>query len=370
MYVYLMDDICSLEYDNDDLSNISAIENIINTAYEGGNIIDADIKTFRFLKESNILSANYLKKLLQIIDFNREYGSLYSTIPHKIYVSGLSNTFTKDGENWVIPLKSISYGKYAHLELLAEDEDDAKLLIFAINHFQNLNQDLRSFNIKVKPTSGGGSRIRSVLETKLKDRENFLVCFCDTDKLSGLSTLGNITQSCKEFIENEDFPSVFSHTCGREMENDLPHYFIDETLEILKNPQPKQTFTKLKVIYSQIDLSVYKYTDIKEGMTVKDIRNISCMHARKFWKESVDKLKENEFLPLDFDLSKENENSIVVEHVSKSMATNVLSWLNFEYDTKPRRVHETIKDCPDAQGWLEHGKNLFWLGAGMKKGRL
>lgn len=76
-----------------------------------------------------------------------------------------------------------------HVELLAEDEDDAKLLIFAINHYQSLNPNLRGFNIKVKPSNGGGSRIKTVLGTKLTERDKFLVCFCDSDKLSSLSIL-------------------------------------------------------------------------------------------------------------------------------------------------------------------------------------
>ena len=56
--------------------------------------------------------------------------------------------------------------------------------------------------------------------------------------------------------------------------------------------------------------------------------------------------------------------------MSQYIAGNVLNWLNFEYDQKPKRVHEVIKNDIDAQTWLTHGKNLFWFACGMKKGRL
>lgn len=365
-----MDDICLLDYQSDDLKNISALENIINTAYEGANIVDASVKTFRFLKESNILGNNYLKKLSQIIDFNRELNSLYSSIPHKVYISGISNSFSRLDDGWIIPLQSIDYGKYAHLELLAEDEDDAKLLIFSIEHYQSINSVLKSFNIKVKPSSGGGSRIRTVLETKLQDRENFLICFCDSDKLSSLSDFGTITKACRDIVKNQNFPALFFHTNGREIENDLPHYFIDEVLNNLNDPQTKSVFLDFKKIYSQIDSLIYQYTDIKEGIRIKDFNNISCTNSIDFWKNSISKLKENSLLDPNFDIEIDNESTFFITYLSKYIATNVLSWLNFEYDNKPKKVHEIIKNDTDAEAWLKHGENLFWFSCGMKKGRI
>lgn len=65
------------------------------------------------------------------------------------------------------------------------------------------------------------------------------------------------------------------------------------------------------------------------------------------------KLIENRLLHSDFEISKEDEEFFIINHLSKYIATNVLSWLNFEYDIKPKKVHDIIRKDKDAQAWLK-----------------
>lgn len=365
MYIYLMDDVDSLDFQN--LEVISSIENLINTAYEGCNIIDAKRSTFKYLQGLDVFGKATLQKLKQIIDFNNEYYPLYDDVDCKICVSGLASSFYKDGNNWVIPLSSFNYGNFSGLELLAEDESDAKLLIHAIKHYQLLHSNLKNFNISVVPSNGGGANIKKIINTKIDAKEKILVCFCDSDRFSLKSEFGSVTKDCKEISNQSDFPCFFFHTEGREIENDLPFYFIDEILTYQNNPDVISLFLKIKTI-NEIDRDIIKYYDFKEGILFKDIQHITCAISKDFWQATIEKLDSAGLLEVEKNNLKDTD--IIIPHISKSIAANVLDWLDFKFDRKPKKVHEVIKNDNDAQAWLTHGEKLFWLASGMKKGRI
>ncbi len=366
MYIYLMDNIVDLDFSRVEV--VSSIENLINTAYEGYNIVDASYKTFKFILDNKSLGDVTISKLKQIISFNREHYSLFDSIANKIFISGLSGTNEKKEKGWILPLSEISYGKLAGLEIVAEDEDDAKLLIESIKHYKMLNENLRNFSTLVTPSNGGGANIQFVIQTKINAKDKVLVCFCDSDKLSLSSELGGVTKECGRISFISNFPCYFFHTIGREMENDLPHFFINQVLNFHNDPKTKANFLKLENIYENIDKNIFKYTDLKKGITFFDIKKITCMKSRQFWNESIELLNKNGFLTKS--ISDLVDEDIIVEHLSESIASNVLAWLEYKFDSKPNKVHEDIKNDKSSQPWLAHGENLFWLACGMKRGRI
>lgn len=362
MYLYLMDDIAAL--DLEDIQVISSLENLINTAYAGYNIIDAKKSTFRFLLNCDKFGNATLQKIKQIIEFNNEYYSLFNEITYKFTVSATIHSFFKNGDNWIIPLSCFTYGNLAGLELLAEDEGDAKLLIHAMHHHQNLNPNLRNFKINAIPSNGGGANIKNIVATKIADQNKFLVCFCDSDKNSDLSELGAVTKECKEKSDQAEFPCYFFNTEGREIENDLPFYFINEVINFQNNPEVKNAFLKIIEI-NDIDSDIIKFSDYKDGITYKYIQSIKCQESTKFWNNSIEKLENLKLIN-----KPKIDEDIIVQHLSKNIASNVLDWLDFKLVIKPKKVHEIIKNESNAQAWLNHGRNLFWLASGMKKGRI
>lgn len=357
-----MDDITSLDFEN--LEVVSSLENLINTAYAGYNIIDAKKSTFRFLQNCGKFGHATLQKIKQIIDFNNDHYPLFEGITYKFLVSSMTQTFYKTDNIWTLPLSCFTYGKLTGLELLAEDESDARLLIHAIKHHQKLNSSLRNFNIAVIPSNGGGTNIKKIVGTKIREQNKLLVCFCDSDQESFKSDLGGTTKECRDVVQDANFPCYFFRTEGREIENDLPFYFIDEVVNNYNDPDVKASILNLKKI-NEVDRRIIQFTDYKEGITFKYIKGISCAVSKKFWLDSIEKL-----VSLDIIANPSSDNDIIVTHLSESIASKVLNWLDFELKSKPKKVHEIIKSDDDAQAWLNHGKNLFWLASGMKKGRI
>jgi len=364
MYLYLMDDITSLNLE--DIQVISSLENLINTAYAGYNIVDAKKSTFRFLQNCGKFGQATLQKIKQIVDFNNDYYSLFEGITYKFTVSGIAQTFYKTGNIWTIPLSCFTYGKLSGLELLAEDESDAKLLIHAIEHHQKLNSSLRNFNITVIPSNGGGTNIKKIVNTKIKEQNKLLVCFCDSDQESYESDLGGTTKECRDVVEGSNFPCYFFKTEGKEIENDLPFHFIDEVINDQNDPAVRASFLIYKKV-NELDRQIIQFTDYKEGITYKHIQAISCSVSKQFWLESIEKLKSSGLIS---NTSLGADDDIIIPHLSQYISSNVLNWLNFDLKGKPKKVHEVIKSDDDAQAWLSHGKNLFWLASGMKKGRI
>lgn len=178
--------------------------------------------------------------------------------------------------------------------------------------------------------------------------------------------MGGTTKECRDAVQNSNFPCYFFRTEGKEIENDLPFHFIDEVIKDQNDPVVRASFVTYKNI-SRLDKQILQFTDYKEGVTYKYIQAISCSASKKFWLDSIEKLQSTGFVS---DTTPCTDNDIIIPHLSQYIASNVLSWLNFELTEKPKRVHEVIKSDDDAQAWLNHGKNLFWLASGMKKGRI
>ncbi|MDC4839089.1 hypothetical protein OHV81_12030, partial [Acinetobacter baumannii] len=146
-----------------------------------------------------------------------------------------------------------------------------------------------------------------------------------------------------------------------------PFYFIDEILTYQNNPDVISLFLKIKKI-NEIDRDIIKYYDFKEGILFKDIQHITCAISKDFWQATIEKLDSAGLLEVEKNNLKDTD--IIIPHISKSIAANVLDWLDFKFDRKPKKVHEVIKNDNDAQAWLTHGEKLFWLASGMKKGRI
>ncbi|HAV5379920.1 hypothetical protein KTH11_07945 [Acinetobacter baumannii] len=370
MYIYINDDICDVDLEkNVNLS--TALEHLINTGYEGINIIDMSSKTYKKLLEVKIFSSFFYGKLKQINDYNREYYQIYNNVDVKFIASANTNLIEKKESSWIIPLEWIKYGFLNGVNLIVEDNDDGRLLKHAIGHFQKSEKFLRSFPVSINIINGGGSNIYDTLQQHIGNQNTLIVCFCDSDKLSPDCTFGQVTNNCKKLIEINDHnkPLIFMSTKGREIENDIPHFFIEQTSTDDKGVI--DNFLKMKEIYENVCQDIIKYSDLKFGVTSGWIKErLEGSPAKKFWLRKIEELKAKNKLRVDFELEYSENTEIIIEPICQKMSEKIISWLDYETKNSPKQASKHLASNDDSYAWLQHGKALFWLSIGSKKGRI
>lgn len=370
MYIYIEDDVCDIDFKNN-VGLFTAFEHVINTGYEGLNIIDMSTSTYKKIIQNNIFGSIFIGKLKHINHYNKEYYPLYENINLKIKISITRSTIIKEDNFWIIPLGLIKYGYLSGVDLITEDNDDGRLLKHAVSHFQQLEKNLRSFPSSINVINGGGTNILDTLEQQIENQKTLIVCFCDSDKLSPYCNLGTTTSSCKKLVESNEIekPVVFMHTFGREIENDLPHFFIEQTSSNDKNVL--NNFLNLKDISDNICKEAINYSDLKFGTTTEWVkRRSNGSPAKIFWLEKIEELKENKKIRTDYDLLSSNDTEIILNPICQKMSEKILTWLDYNSKNVPKQVSKEIKNHNDSLAWLKHGEKLFWLSIGGIKGRL
>lgn len=366
MYIYLDESLDSIDFSLFP-QYIDSISQLISSACDGCNLLHAKKSTFNSFITSGYFSQNQIKNIRQIMMHNYEINDLFEKIPYKILINTKKSAIIKENNTWLIPLSSIQYGSLQAVELLAEDLNDGKLLIHAVDHYQKIN-GYGKLSYKIIPRNGGGANIADNFIHSLKNSKDFTVVFCDSDRFSPNGNLSSVTKRCFDLSETTIGLSKFLHTDGREIENDLPLDFVTESHQ--QDPQVLRRIEILKETKEKINLPFMKYIDLKEGLKSDWIYRLGENTENfKFWENVTSELKK-------FSTSESNMKSVsqtnttLLPMIAEKMAANTLEWLDNKKTNHPKAVHNQIKNKPDAESWLTHGENIFWLGCAMKKIRL
>lgn len=363
MYIYLEDSLVNIDYKKHP-KHIDSLLNLISSSINGNNILDAKRKTFQSLMELGIFSEYHCSCIKQIMTFNFDHKETYKDIPYKIYITNRYSSVTKDADKnfWFVPLDLIKYGSFDAIELLGEDLSDAQLLIHAAEHYRK-NNKLRGFNISICPRNGGGQNMPINFLSSLELGKNFIVAFCDSDKFSPKGGLGAASSSCKKISENDQILGAFFHTDGREIENDIPFFFIQESLSA--DTQVSTRLAYLLDLVKNLPQPFIKYLDLKEGLKRSWLSKLGNRSDNQvFWDEIISDLIRLE------KISEASEDEIILPSISEKMASSVLAWLEYNTKNTPKNVHQEILNCPSSEAWKKHGETIFWLGCSMKKLRV
>ena len=367
MYIFLDEDINNIDF----LlypQYIDSIGQLISSTCCGCNILDAKRSTFKFLIESTVFSKNQVKNIEEIMRHNYEYNDLFQNAPYKIIVSSTASSISRNDNIWILPLSSIEYGSLQSVELLAEDLTDGQLLIHSVDHYKKLN-GYNSLSYKITPRNGGGTNIYSNLINVLENSKDFTIVFCDSDKFSPEANLGDTTQKCIELSNSHEKFSFFMKTKGREIENDLPITFVIESH--IDDPKVQQRIQKLEYVKSKLDIPFMDYIDLKEGLRTDWISKFEKNTKNfEFWGEFNLALSKINYKDFNNKFS-QDESETILPMICEKMASNTLDWLDDKKKNHPKSIHSQIKkDAKAFNSWLEHGKDIFWLGCAMKKIRL
>lgn len=265
---------------------------------------------------------------------------------------------------WEISIAFLSDNGMPKSALLAENLTDAEIYQYSAYHYQALSKD--KLNFKIALLGGGGADTPKTLKNEIDQKNLFVFCITDSDKLSPLDSVNQTCRACSKIINEAVWIAFHSALEEREAENHIPITLIEDTINC---PQHKDSRNRFHII-SDINFSEdqWKYIDLKEGTSLR-----KCFENKDFWSNVIQpsactELAINICKDFLYCLSQGTQscNCIIAPGISTKLLENVLRFL------KENGIHLTanrIKTARNVKPWLETGKSICEWGAAVEKRR-
>ncbi len=350
----------SLDFQND-LNACSAIENLLGAVFSGCHILTGDPKVIdSLLQKKESFSIRSQSVLLEIRNRLPQYGALFNRIKTRAHVcANISNSARVSENEWEIPLNAfIDISKVNKALLLTEDQVDAEIYMVAAEHFRVLNK-IRGVIVSGRPEGGGGSRIAKRFENIATEELDICLCITDSDRFSPTAIPGFTSRECTKIAEVAGWAVRHRATLARELENLLPHKFIDQTIQH-NNFQHAQTWEDIR-IKLQADSNLVSYIDLKEGTRLDWVLKMAKGSPdRNYWMDVSKKLgitaSNSECMRRQLcDATEDICECSLIDGLGPKIAESVLEWLKVTSDHKSL---ECVDDEVDTE-WLKIGEEVF-----------
>jgi|GEM_PF-3505016 len=295
------------KYDEKTMEKIETIlENILSLDYHFLKIDVKDYKKIRDL-EKEFLSKISKLKLDNIINTNSTRLDYFDEINAKIMICDeeIENRIKKDKDKYLITIEEASKYSFTESLVIAENLIDAKIYIQYGMHYLKKNKYDTMVGLALFPIGSGGSQTAEQYKTAFLDRNNFGVCIVDSDKKSKTHNYGNTANDVLKYEEKKRNLGEVIVLEVRELEN-LISMSIYEKLD---NGNTECNFFKAFDISKEVVLEFYKYADLKNGLSIKELKKNNFMSK---WKEiflnlNIEKLNKSSKNPIFSSLEKLEE---------------------------------------------------------------
>lgn len=371
MYIYLDESILNLDLENPD--NLSKVEFLLTGYAEGNYILNAPRKLLKKFIDNSSLSRIARNAAAYAYQNFSMMNTFLEIIPYKIIVKDKSNINNLSNQ-WILSLTDIKYGFLVNgIVILGENLNDSKFLNFTAQHFQKTCSDYKPFILMNHFHGGGGSTTCNELDNLLSRKLNHILCFLDSDKESPACNDTSTARKCIRSLNQNSWIGMFSSTKDfREAENLIPSSLLEKIEGF-----PLENLIKIKEIEENHQLFLYKYIDIKNGLTKKFLDRINQTESPKksFWDHIVNKLA-SEGINLNCNIVDDvcnvhtqlegNICQILPAGTKKTLEStiNVLEQMSID------ESYNIIRDDPSNEAWLDIGKTIFWLSCALPKIRL
>ncbi|MGJ0489520.1 hypothetical protein [Methylobacter sp.] len=352
----LSSDVTEIDF-SQDANSCAALENILSAVFCGYHVLKLTNADINKLREQSSNFSGRSKAVILALSSQR-----FQKLPDIKYKATISKSckapIKKTNFEWEIPFDSFSSHAAANkTTILAEDYIDAALYNFAAKHYVTKNK-LKGFEVSSRSEAGGGSRIKSVLETIVSRKEEICICVTDSDKYSPSASMSVTARDCSNIVSKSKWPVAHIATHARELENILPRKFINEVVDSHQQNE-WQSIENVAKKFSPL----LPYIDIKEG---------TCMHwvlglpkgspCRTFWNKELQSAAIKS--PCNHDCldsqtcevgDSDKCNCVISQGVGTRIAEKVLDYL--QKQSVAKSSEQVDKDLN--QEWLSIGKEVF-----------
>jgi hypothetical protein len=185
---------------------------------------------------------------------------------------------------WKLQINFIARFGMPKSAVLAENLTDAEIFKYSAEHYRSLSTE--NFDFHIALLGGGGADTPKTLLHELTQRNWFVFCITDSDRISPDSAINHTSRECFKITTNNSWVSSHRSLEEREAENHIPFTLVKDSVDKAGFQDQMRRYMEIE----ELNLAPvhWRYLDLKEGTRLR-----KCFGARKFWGPAIEQAIKN-----------------------------------------------------------------------------
>jgi hypothetical protein len=214
----------------------TAFSRLLANHADGHHIVLMEPRLCHFIETSPLFSQEDRATAKRIRNRHSDYGALPDCLECHAQVVADGLEPTRNGQNWLVPIRWIALHALSETNLVCEDLHDVAVVRAAAEDAL-AERRLRAFFVRVAGQPGGGANTHRVLHDVAVVRQKVVFCVIDSDRKFPGDAPGPTAQPCLD-VRGSGLYSV-QMTAGRAIENSIPWRLLDKVRP--QRPRPPST---------------------------------------------------------------------------------------------------------------------------------
>ncbi len=271
--------------DLNDTGSILSVENILNSHFDGQNMVHGDRLTLVWIYKNVPVGIRASAALKKIINNYAQDSKGLARFRRRVVVYVGDPPAISSSFSWLVPLDWFSRLEATLAPvLLGENSLDANMYLESAKH--RIKYDgLRGVVPKLRPQGGGGNTTWREFENCGVYLGQMVLCVTDSDRKRPAATTGDTSKKCEKVSRRPD--CVVCEHLGleeREVENILPELIVSNSV----NPHLRAVYSQSLAALDDANHMARWHWDVKKGLKGSWVFGLKPGSAdRRFWEPVV-----------------------------------------------------------------------------------
>lgn len=355
MIIWIDDDVLECDFAEEHAA-CAGIEAIFGAYFRGEHYVFATRAVLRALSENPHFAAVTRNMIRRAENALTQSNELLLAVTTKLTIVREGHVERSlDGTKWRVPLPVVGGVGLRRVILLAENIDDARLLLHAGDHYK-LEAGLGACRLVADSRGGGGSGIAHEFEAIVRARAQFCLCVTDGDRSCAQEGDSATSKKCSD-CANSSWVVAHIALLEREIENLLPPKVTEEVIDIHQREAWERLMTKCVAC----DLDLLSYCDLKNGTMMCDVWKLAPgSPCEAFWGEVVHTLRKSNLVAIPCDEKGCPTPDSCTCEITPGFGNRLIAKANQLLEGRsPHASLRTIKSGERVTRWLELGREVF-----------